>query len=213
MKRLPRGGAKVNYTLYLTKEERDMIKQRATELEMSDSYYIMKLYEMDSQIGLLEHLEGGGTIALQAGSVEEVSEEKQEAPAIEPGQMPVPDDVEAIQEEFQKKMEVDQQVEQKTEAPKTAEAPGIPSRFQRPKMRSLAETVHQQSGVSILPGVASNVRNPGASKAETIASQQLGQDWQQKMHQELRKGEGSDAKLRKEILDNLPPEEETNEEA
>jgi hypothetical protein len=41
-----------------------------------------------------------------------------------------------------------------------------------------------------------------------IAGQQLGQNWQEKMHQELRKGEGSDAKLRKEILDNLPPEEE-----
>jgi hypothetical protein len=214
MKRLPRGGAKVNYTLYLTKEERDMIKNRATELEMSDSYYIMKLYEMDSQIGLLEHLEGGGTIALQVlptRIVEEVSEENEEVPPkrpLEPGQMPVPDDVQNVQKEFQKKMEMSQQAGQQTESPKTAEAPGIPTRFQRPRMRSLAETVAAQSGVNIHTGAAGNVRNPGASKAEMIAGQQLGQNWQEKMHQELRKGEGSDAKLRKEILDNLPPEEE-----
>lgn len=213
MKRLPRGGAKVNYTLYLTKEERDMIKERATELEMSDSYYIMKLYEMDSQIGLLEHLEAGGTIALQAdnpgssGEVPDVPADKEEVQPdepIEPGQMPVAEDVAVVQVEFQKKLGQAQQAEQQTEVPETVEPK---RRFQRPKMRSLAETVAAQSGVNIHTGASGDTRNPGMSAAEIRAGQQLDPDWQRKIHQELQRGESSDAKLRKEIIENLPPVE------
>jgi len=214
MKRLPRGGAKVNYTLYLTKDERDMIKQRAADLEMSNSYYIMKLYEMDSQIGLLEHVEEGGTIGLLGGSAEEVSEQKPEVSPIKPGEMPAPDHVQAIQKEFQKNVEAGQEVEQQAEAPKTAQAPGTPSRFQRPRMRSLAETVAAQSGVNIHAGTTGDMRNPGMSPAELRATQQLDhQNWQDKLHHELQQGESGDKRIRKEILDNLPPEEKADEEA
>lgn len=63
MKRIPRGGTKVNYTLYVPSEEREKIQNRAKELDMTDAYYLLELVKMDTGMQLMEHVQDGGIIA------------------------------------------------------------------------------------------------------------------------------------------------------
>jgi len=54
MRRLPRGGKKVNYTLYIPLALRQNIKDRAEALDYSEGFYLSMLVEQDKEAGISE---------------------------------------------------------------------------------------------------------------------------------------------------------------
>lgn len=247
MKRTPRGGKKINYTLYLSPEERDSIKGRAKELDMSDAYYILKLLEMDVKGNLMPHFDVGGGVSQitftdgaipdheHTGTLEEVQEQllddddvekiRQEVyghqtaepanVALAPGETPTAEDIKKAEGAMQDNLadlpptkEIvlpDEADLQKLQTEQRAnQSPGL----QRPQMKSVQDVVAEQTGImnNAVSQQGGNVRNPTLSEAQRRAGGSGGEGWQDKMHQEVDTGERGESQMRKQILENLPPE-------
>jgi len=203
-KRLPPGGKKLNYTLYMSPDDKEKISARAEELEWAESYYVVTLCDIDSQLGLAEHLMSGGLIQLVPKGQEPVDVSKPvevEAGVIPPGQMPVPPDVtelekKLIEQDFKdnlaKSREQTKPLSREEYNPSPVSQQPIHPPPQRPPMVSIQDLV-QQSISSPLGEVAGMPTLPNMEKA----------------HQEVRKDQSgaSETAMRKQILDNLPPVE------
>lgn len=228
MKRLPRGGHKINYSLYLSVQDRERIKKRADELGMADAYYLVTLADLDIQLGLLEHIESGGLIELVRGEdvPEPEVEVQEEAGAIQPGQMPVPEDAAEITQQFHENLanrqeklgfppesmreEVDETIQETQEVlEQTGQEPPVQQvQHPIPQMKSIQDIMQQQGGAFAMPnigGAAGNIRNPGPSVGEQTGNQVLQPGWQDRLHGELKKNDRGEATMRKQILENLPP--------
>lgn len=224
MKRTPRGGKKVNYTLYLSQEERDKIKDRAKELDMSDAYYLLQLVHEDILMRLTEHLEAGGAIAPVTISestvapdlsfpVEEVKNQvnaQQEANpdnvAFKPGEVPSEEVIAKAQEAMQENL-LKAPRQENIELPPEEQVVVSPGpTIQRPAMRSIQDVINEQTGI---PNVArqTNVRDPGATDGEIRAATTGGGQWADRMHREIQSDERGETEMRRQILESLPPVE------
>ncbi|MHA2264527.1 MAG: hypothetical protein ACXAEN_19200 [Candidatus Thorarchaeota archaeon] len=216
MKRLPRGGKKVNHTLYISQEHRAKIQERASDLDMTESYYLMTLVFVESELDLIAHLESGGSIEL----VEKEDEGEDVTHFVPKVAAPMTDEEEKkfsenIQEKFTpegeialpdkealKKLEQDRAMQQ----PHPQAAPEQPV-IERPMPKTFADLM-QESGI---PGM--NTANMGGMANTRPAHLRGPGNWQQKIHKELQSDQKSEAAFRKKILDNLPPLEEDNNDA
>ncbi len=173
MQRLPRGGNKTNYTLYMSVKDKQKISARAKELDMSEAFYVVNLASMDRELGLSEHLLSGGLIHL---APEQAVPEGIPEPVIEPQaeQIPVAPVQQVVQEPAIKPV-----------------PPGRPV-IQRPPMKSIQDLLTASSGQPVLT---------------TPLQQQLDQAQQDRLHQAMMKDQTGEAAMRKQILEDLPPEE------
>lgn len=181
MKRLPRGGQKVNFNLHIPVELRDLIKERAEAQDCTPGYYLSQLVEMDGDLQAL-----GVSIAPTTEITPEEEEQFGEnvSENTTQGGIALP------------------------EAPAAPVTPAVPT-MQRPRMRSIADLQRENQGpVSI--GGSGNARNPGMPEGAGRAAA-LDPNWQQRMHNQLTQGEGSEAAMRRQVLENLPPESEKKE--
>ncbi|MHA1949975.1 MAG: hypothetical protein ACW99G_01525 [Candidatus Thorarchaeota archaeon] len=253
MKRLPRGGKKVNYTLYISEEQRQNIKYRAKKLNMTDAYYLMRLYEMDISGDLMPHFENGCNIVHVVGSnmETEVREEDQD------WEEPVDEDELSHRGEYEQQIDPQQFAEIEITPYNTAEfdpenvamKPGqtmtteqmekaqasvadnlrnaprqdrieLPpekpvqdvsqrKRIRRPKMKSMADVIAEETGVPVVGSTTTNpvtARNPGTSDAQQRAAR-LSENWQEDMHKAVQADRAGERAMRRQILDNLPQEE------
>jgi len=211
-KRLQPGGKKLNYTLYISEDDKKKISARAEELECAESYYVVTLCDIDSQLGLIEHLTAGGLIQLVPLGQEPVDTSasreppKVERQVIQPGQMPVPPDVSDVEKEFIEQEFKDNIARSKEQGtfrntplsreelnPSPVPQQQIYPPPQRPPMRHIQDLVANNNasplGQTFVPPVLPNME---------IA------------HREVRKDQtgASETAFRKKILENLPPVKE-----
>lgn len=211
-------GKRKNLTLYLSDSDIALVREQAKIIMLGVSAYVMELVQIDSEMGLLKHMQTEGNYIELASDAPEgvrVVPENEEPLPIEPGEMPVPKDVQEVQKEFQENLAKTREKELAETGPGVEEAveekkPEQPRpKMQRPVTLTLQQLVAQQTGVFPSGNAAKGkARNPGASGAEQAAESTIGEDWRDKLHDEQRKGESGERKLRKEILDNLEGENE-----
>ena len=199
LQRLPRGGKKINYTLYMSPDDKKKIQDQAAELEMSEAYYVVKLNEIDSELGLAEHLLSGGMIELVPRGQEPVAPGPTVAPAaepIQPGQMPVPKPVSVVEQKIidqEFKDNLKKQKDGSREELKTKPVHQVPlkQRPVRPRMRQIQDLV-MESTQTVLGAVTGAIITPDMNK----------------VHEANRRNQSGEAAFRKNILENLPPKEE-----
>ena len=186
MQRFPRGSKKVNYTLSIPPELRQNIRDRAKVLGCTEGYYLSMLVGEDLVSDLADPAREAGisiapTTEISAQEQEQFGENLSENRA--EGQIELP------------------------EAPQTPAQPAVPT-MQRPRMRTIADLQREMgaAGPLAIPG-SSNIRNPGTSEGAGRAAV-LDPNWQQNIHSQLSSGESSESRLRKQVLENLPPESE-----
>ena len=189
MKRLPRGGKKVNYTVYIPSELREEMKKRALSLDMSESYYLSVLVETDLKADIVSHVE---------------KSESQEI-SIAPGKDITSDELEEFSDNL--KTNVSEPGEIKLPEEKPVVQNTAPPAIQRPVMKTIADLQREQSGTL----ASTNMRNPGRPPTAQRAASALNTNWEQKIHADLSADQRSDAAMRRRILDNLPEKEESEE--
>ena len=202
-KRLPPGGKKLNYTLYISPENKKAISDRAAELEWAESYYVVTMCEIDIQLGLAEHLMSGGLIQLvpkgqepvQTSVAQEPTAEKRQP--VKPGEMPVPPLVTAVEKDIVQQEFKDSIAKSKQQAAPPTETELNPGTVQpsqpvmvRPQMFSVQDLVQASKG-SPIGEVPGQYVAPDMNRAhQAIEQDQRGT---------------SETAFRKKILDNLEP--------
>jgi len=198
MKRLPRGGSKVNYTLYISPEEKKKIQARATELGMTESYYLIQLVELESELDLLPHVEMGGLLRLVA-PIAEVSPE----PSLTEKEMETFSSAISSNRSDGEISLPDQEKLEHLEVERAAQNPS--QQLPTAKPTEIVDGVEMIRGRPIpRPTTISDLSQQAGMPGQSSIQHGTGQIFD-KMHKELVNDEKSEKRLRDNVLNSLPP--------
>lgn len=216
MRRLPRGGKRKNYTLYLTTEEKELIKTTARDLDCSESWLIITLVELDKKLEIIKAIDSGKSLyfmgvdeGVPGGDRSVLHEDvaQQEIGHEEDGlnEMPEGDtpsetvrlgrldqrgdpspSEEVLLNEFQEAIHKAPRQESKALPGAEAAPTPTPSQSVRPKMYSMQDLVKGQGAA--FQSDRSSPLNPNPHAAFSRSNQTLPPNWPDQLHREVTGG-------------------------